>query len=146
MRGGGSKEKGRKALAWISFGFAVIGGAAIVATFIGGFIAGLVGIFPSWVAIAAFVGAIVAMVIDLFVDGEPNTIALYTAMVVPSLARAVPGQLSDTVTQASGSALDQVNQTLGMWLGTSSAIGIAVACVIVSLLMGRRVVARGGGR
>jgi predicted MFS family arabinose efflux permease len=144
MRGG--SDKGRKVRAWISFGLAVIGGAAIVATFVGGAIAGLVGFFPSWVAIAAFVGALVAMTIDLIIDGEPNRIALCTAMVLPSLARAVPGKLSDTVTQASSSAHDQVNQSLGVWLGTSSAIGIAVACVIVSLLMGRRVLAKRGDR
>jgi hypothetical protein len=144
MRVGGlNKEKGRKALAWISFGLAVIAGAAIVATFVGGFIAGLVGWFPSWVAIAAFAGAFVAMAIDLFVDGEPNQVALYSAMALPSLARAVPGRLSDTVTQMSGQALSQVNKSLGEWLGTSSAVGVAIACVVVSLLMARRVVAKG---
>jgi hypothetical protein len=141
--GGGNKEKGRLTLAWVSFGFAVIGGAAIVATFIGGMIAGFVGFFPSWVAIAAFVGAFVAMAIDLFVDGEPNQVALYTAMVLPSLARAVPGRLSDTITQMSAQALAQLNSVLGEWLGTSSAMGVALACIIVSLLMGRRVLAKG---
>jgi hypothetical protein len=143
MRGGGNKEKGIKALAWISYGFAVVGGAAVASTFVGDWISGFVGIFPGWVAIVAFVGAFVAMAIDLFVDGIPNQAALYSAIALPSLARAVPGKLSTTVTDLSTKALTQVNSSLGAWLGTSSALGVAVAAVVVSLLMARRVIAKG---
>jgi hypothetical protein len=141
--GGFNKEKGIKALAWISYGLAVVGGAALAATFLGGWISGLVGIFPNWVAIVAFVGAFVAMAVDLFVDGIPNQMALYTAIALPSLARAVDGRLSDTVTQVSGQALAQVNNSLGVWLGTSSALAVAAVAVVASLLVARRVVAKG---
>ena len=141
--GGFNKEKGIKALAWISYGLAVVGGAALAATFLGGWISGLVGIFPNWVAIVAFVGAFVAMAVDLFVDGIPNQMALYTAIALPSLARAVDGRLSDTVTQVSGPALAQVNNSLGVWLGTSSALAVAAVAVVASLLVARRVVAKG---
>lgn len=142
MRGGVGKEKGRKALAWISYGLAVVGGAALAATFVGGLIAGFIGFFPGWVAIVVFTGGFVAMAIDLFIDGEPNQVALYTAMLLPSVARAVPGRLSATVTDLSHQALAQVNATLGAWLGTSSALGLAIACVVVALLMARRVVTK----
>jgi hypothetical protein len=145
MRGGGSnKEKGIKVLAWISFGAAVVGGAAIASTFVGDLIVSVVGFFPGWVAIAALLAGAVAMAVDLFVDSEPNRVALYTAMALPSVARAVPGALSNTVTNLSNQALSHVNAALGVWLGTSSAIGVALACVVVSLLVARRVIAKGG--
>ncbi len=140
---GGNKEKGIKALAWISYGLAVIGGAALAATFVGGMVANVVGFFPNWVAIVLFAGAFVAMAVDLFVDGIPNQVALYTAIVLPSLARSVPGKMSGTVTDMSRQALDQANAALGVWLGTSSALGLAAVAVVVSLLMARRVVAKG---
>ena len=45
MRGAGgfNKEKGRKILDWVSFGFALVAGAAAAATFIGDLIAGAFG-------------------------------------------------------------------------------------------------------
>jgi hypothetical protein len=143
MRGFG-REKGIQALAWISYGLAVVGGAAISATFLGGWISGIIGIFPGWLAIVMFVGGFIAMAVDLFVDGTPNRLAIWTGILLPSVARAVPGKLSDTVTQVSGQALAQVNQSLGVWVGTSSSLGLAAAAVVASLLVARRVVAKGG--
>jgi hypothetical protein len=140
---GGNKEKGIKILAWISFGLAVIGGAALSATFVGGIVANVMGILPGWVSIVLFAAGFVAMAVDLFVDGIPNQVALYTAIVLPSLARSVPGRLSGTVTDLSRQALAQTNDALGVWLGTSSALGLAAAAVVVSLLMARRVVQKG---
>lgn len=144
MRPGGgiNKEKGIKALAWISFTLAAVGGAAIAGTFLGGFVAGLLGFFPDWVGIVVLAGAFVAMAIDLFVDGIPNQVALYTAIALPSVARAVPGKLGDTVTSLSRQLLANVNSALGEWLGTSSAIGLAIVSIVVSLLMARRVIAK----
>lgn len=141
--GGFSKEKGIKALAWISFVLAAVGGAATAGTFLGDWVSGLLGFFPDWLGILVLTGAFVAMVIDLFVDGIPNQIALYTAIALPSVARSVPGKLGDTVTDLSRQLLDSVNNALGEWLGTSSAIGMALVSIVVSLLMARRVIAKG---
>jgi hypothetical protein len=141
-----SREKGRRVLAWISFGLAAIGGSALGASFVGGVIAGTVKIFPVWVATVCFVGFAGAMCVDLFLDGEPNLVALYAAMTLPSLARAVPGKLGVSATHVAQTLLMQVNKALGEWLGTSSAIGIAVVCCVVSLLTARRVIAKEGGR
>lgn len=143
MRGGANKEKGRKALAWISFGFAAVAGVAAAATFIGGLFAGLLGMFPSWVAAVALAGAAIALGIDLFVDGEPNQVALYTVMALPTLARSAPGRFGDEVTQLGNSLLASVTGQLGLWLGVTSALGVAAACAVISFLMGRRVVAKG---
>jgi hypothetical protein len=145
MRGSG-RERGRRILAWLSFGFAVVGGAALVGTFIGGAVVDVMGFLPGWVRIAAFTGVFIAMGVDLLVDGEPNQVALYAAMALPSMATAVPGRLSGTVATASHQLMVQVNHGLGQWLGTVAGLGLAVTCLVVSVLIGRRVIAKGGGR
>lgn len=142
--GGGYREKGIQALAWISFGFAVVGGAAITGTLLGDCIVALVRIFPNWVATAAFAGGVVALSVDLFVDQTPNRLALWMAILLPSVARATTGKLSDSVTELSDKAAAQVNGGLGEWLGVASYLGLAVACVVISQLMARRVIAKGG--
>ncbi len=142
--GGFSKEKGRKALAWISFGFALVGGTAASATFVGDWVDALFGFFPTWVSALALAGAVIALAIDLFVDGEPNKVAVYSAMALPSLGRTSPGRLGDTVTDLGGQLLASVNDFLGEWLGVTSAIATAAVCAAVALLMARRVVTKGG--
>lgn len=144
MRGGFGREKGIQALAWISYGLAVAGGAAIAGTFLGGWISGLIGFLPGWVATVAFVAGFIAMAVDLFVDGIPNRLAIWMGILLPSIARAVPGKLSDTVTHLSGALLSQINASLGVWLGVSSSLGMAAAAVVASLLVARRVVTKGG--
>ena len=141
--GGFNKEKGIKALAWISYGLAVVSGAATVTTFLGGWITGIVGWFPGWVAAIATAGLVIGMGIDLFIDGIPNQVALYSAMVIPSLARAVPGRLGDTVGELATSLRDSVNASLSTWLGVTSSVGVAIGCAAISLLMARRVIAKG---
>jgi hypothetical protein len=144
MRTGGfNKEKGIKALAWISYGLAVISGAALVTTFLGGWITGFVGLFPGWVAAIATAALVVGMGIDLFIDGIPNQVALYSAMLIPSLARAVPGKLGDTVGNLSAQLRDSVNGSLSTWLGVSSSLGVAIGCAVIALLMARRVIQKG---
>ncbi len=143
MRGGGNKEKGVKALAWISFALAAVGGAAVAATFLGGWIANVVGIFPDFIAVLLFAGLLVGLAVDLFNDGVPNQLALYAVMVLPSLARSVPGQVGDSVSEFSNQILAQVSSGARQWLGVSAAIGIAAVAIGVSLVMARRVVTKG---
>lgn len=140
MAGGSSKEKGRKALAWISFVFALVGGTAAAATFLGEWARALFAMFPAWVPALAFVAALVSMAIDIFNDSEPNQLALYCALALPTLARASSGKLSSEVTQASGQLMGSVNGGLSVWLGVTSALATAAICTVVALLMARRVV------
>lgn len=142
--GGFNKEKGVKALAWISFVLAAVGGAALASTFLGTWTAAFLNIFPAWVAVLVLAAGVVGMAIDLFVDGIPNQMALYTAIALPTLARSTPGRLGNTVTDLSSRLLDSLQGALGTWLGTSSAMGMACVSVAVSLLMARRVVRKGG--
>ena len=138
------KAKGIKALAWISYGLSVVAGAALASTFVGDMIAGAIGFFPPWLGSVLLAGGTVAMAIDLFVDGVPNLVALYTAMTLPSVARSVPGRLGDEVTRLTDNLRDQVNMGLSTWLGVSSAVGVALGCTVVALLIARRVIAKGG--
>jgi hypothetical protein len=146
VRGGTNKEKGRKVLAWVSFGFAVAAGAGAAFTFIGSWIAGILGFFPApWLPPLLLAAAVVTMAMDIFVDSEPNQAALYTAMIVPSLAAASSGRLADTVRQGAGQIQTQLALGIGDWLGVSAGFGFVLVAGAVSILMGRRVVAKGGG-
>lgn len=146
MRGGASKEKGRKVLAWVSFAFAVAAGAGAAFTFVGSTIGSVLGFFPlPWLPALLLVGAVVTMAMDIFVDSEPNQAALYTAMIVPSLAAASSGRLADTVSQGAGQIQTQLALGMGDWLGVSAGFGFVVVTAAASILMGRRVVAKGGG-
>ena len=148
MNRGGSnnKEQGRKALAWVSFVLAIAAGAAFAGTWVGGVVAGVVHFIP-WPPLAAIflAVAVVGMGLDIFNDGEPNQVALYAGMLLPSLARATSGKLSEGVTSLSQQLLSSLNPTLSSWVGTSLGIGLAIACAAVALVMARRVVAKGGG-
>jgi hypothetical protein len=140
---GGNKEKGRKILAWISFGFALVAGTASAATFLGTWTRGLLGAFPTWVPALLLVAAVVAMAIDIFNDGEPNQMAVYCALALPSLARSASGQLSSNVTSLSAQLTGTVNGGLSAWLGVTSELAVAAICATISLLMARRVIRKG---
>lgn len=140
--GGGGAAKGRKILAWISYGFAIVGGAALVAT---GLITFFTGLVPGWVSAILFAGLFCAMAVDIIIDGEPNRLALISAMVLPSLAATVNGQLSTVVGQFARQVLTSVNAGLGSWLGVSgSGWAVAVMCIALAMIIARRVVAKGG--
>lgn len=143
MRGGFINGRGVLILAWISFAFAVAGGAALAGTFVGGIVSGVVRFFPGWVSVVAFGLGVVGLVIDLANDGIPNRLAIWMGILLPSFARAVPGKLSGVVTQFSHQLLGYINQSMGEWVGTTSTIGVAVAAVGISLLVARRVVNKG---
>lgn len=140
------REKGRKGLAWFSFVLAAVGGAAVAVTFVGGIIAGILGFFWWWTAPAALLAAVALIVRDLWMDGEPNFIALFSAMAIPSLARAAPGRFGNAISDASGKILAQADRAMGEWFGTLAPIGIAGMCILVSLLLGQRMVSRNAGR
>jgi hypothetical protein len=143
--GGGGGGKGKKALAWISFGFAVVAGAAFAVVGLGGFFDGLLGMFGlPWLPALLFAGVFIAMTVDLIVDAIPNQIAMWSAMLLPSLAQSVNGKLSQTVRDLCNQILSQVNAGLSSWFGVAGALGIGVVCAVAAYLMGRRVLAKGG--
>ena len=72
------------------------------------------------------------------------SIAMWSAMLVPSLAVSVNGSLAEMVRQASAQILTQVNSGLTGWLGVSGSLAVGVVCAVIAFLIGRRVLAKGG--
>lgn len=151
MRGGGSNfkqnihDKGTKGLAWGSFLIGGIGGLAAAVSVIGDVISGVVGFFPSWVGALAFWIVAVSVAVDLLLDFEPNQVALYGVMALPTLARTAPGVWAQRFNEWCDDRLMWVNEQVGRGLGVTSAIGIAIVGIAVAYLMGRRVLAKSGG-
>lgn len=140
------RDKGTRALAWVSFVFAIVAGVALATTIVGAFITGIFKFLPwHWLATLTFVGAVVAMAIDLFVDGEPNQVALASMVAIPSLARAVPGRLGANVSHLATQVHNSLDQGLNAWLGTSSPLVLGLCCAAIAALIARRVVRKTAG-
>ncbi len=153
MRLGGGATKNAKALAvkvlaWVSFALGIAAAPLLAGTFVGGIVDNLLGFFPAWVALTALVGLVVMTAVDLFSDGVPNRVALYCAMGSVSVARSVDGRLGDNVELWANTVLTQVRGPLGEWLGTSSALALAMAAGLAAWLVSRRTMAAkaAGGR
>lgn len=145
MRGGGNlKAKATKGLAWTSFGLAAFGGVMATLTIVGEWITDIIGFLPTGIAVITLVALVVMIGADLFADGEPNHMALYAVMAVPTVALSVDGKLADKVHAWGDQLTSHTEKSLTSWLGTSSPWVLAACAVAASLLMARRVVTRGG--
>lgn len=140
---GGGAGKGARPLAWVSFGAALVGGSALAATFVGSWISGIVGLFPDWIASALFGVGLIAMGIDLAIDRVPNRLAIWMAILLPSIARAVNGKLGAAVRDVAGQVSSSANAQIGAWLGNSSVVAIAAFGIAIALLVAKRVVRKG---
>lgn len=138
-----AKDKGMKGLAWASFIIAIVGGALIAEMFIGNWIEFLLELSPwDWVAPILLLAAVITVVIDLAIDWVPNYAALIAAMVMPTVATSADGKLGDQIEAGAEAVLGWINSTMIEWLGTTSTTGLALACIIGSLLMARRVISK----
>lgn len=147
-KGSGAKGfvrgKGVTGLAWVSFGFAVIGGAALMSSGPGRLFAGFVGLFPDWVASLALLAGVITLVIDLGMDGTPNRAAIWCAILMPSTALAVNGKLGANVRELADRITAVAVARLGEWIGQGSTWVVAAAGITAALLIARRVVRKGG--
>lgn len=139
------RGNGVTVLAWISEAAALVGGAALMTTFAGGWIAALVGLFPGWVASAALGIGVLAGGLDMALDGIPNRLAIWMSILLPSMALAVGGKLGATVRDVAHSISAAANQEMGSWLGQKSTVAIAAFGITAALLMAKRVIRKGGG-
>jgi hypothetical protein len=134
------QQKGIKALAWISFGIAVAGGTLATETFLGKIVQGFLGLWPwKWIPPVLLAAAVVTLAVDIYIDLLPNQGAIWSALLLPSVAASVTGKLGDLVSQGCGWLLDQIDGWLHAWV-TDSSTGLAVACIAAALIMARRVV------
>jgi len=153
------QAKGVKALAWISFGLAICGGAALAGTAPGGWIVSVLGWFPDGVSIFILVIGLGGVAIDVFCDMEPNMVAIWGAVLLPSVAAAVinnqsgpedmkpqGAKLGTTVSDGSGTILDALNGWSHSWIGGISTITLATTLIALAFVMARRVITKGGHR
>jgi hypothetical protein len=138
------KGNGVLVLAWISFFVALIGGSALAASFLGGWISAAFGFIPYVAPLSLLVG-VAAAIIDAANDGVPNRLAIWMAIVLPSVARGVNGELGARVRQMAAGITDAVSGWSSQWLGASNSFVMAFGAIAVALLMARRVVRKGGG-
>lgn len=134
------QQKGLKALAWVSFGVAVAGGTLATETFIGKVVQFFLGLWPwKWIPPVLLAAGVVTLIVDIFIDLLPNQAAIWSALLLPSVAASVSGKLGDEVSHLCQLLLDQIDGWLHAWI-TDSSTGLAVACIAAALIMARRVV------
>ena len=133
-------------LAWISFAFAVLGGALAPAMWVGRFATTVLGFAPwPWLPPVLFGGAVLAIAVDLWIDFVPNQAAIAGAIFAPSAAASVNGELSAKVVQFSSWMLSWASAPFERWLGTGSSTGLAVGAIVAATIMARRVVKKAKG-
>lgn len=134
------QQKGIKALAWTSFGIGVAGGTLATETFIGRLVQGFLELWPwKWIPPVLLAAAVVALAVDIFIDLIPNQAAIWSALLLPSIAASVTGRLGDEVSRGCRWLLNQIDGWLHTWV-TDSSTGLAIACIAATLIMARRVV------
>jgi hypothetical protein len=134
------QQKGIKALAWVSFVIAVAGGTLATETFLGKAVQGFLGLWPwKWIPPVLLAAGVVTLAVDIFIDLVPNQAAIWSALLLPSVAASVTGKLGTQVSHWCKALLDLIDGWLHAWI-TDSSTGLAVACIAASLIMARRVV------
>lgn len=155
MRGGGggfqskiraAQSKGVFVLSWITFLIALVGGAFVAEIFVGDFIQTILEALPwAWLPPVLLIVLVLGTAVDLFLDLTPNQMAVTSALLAPAVATAVDGKLGDKVSEWSEAAQGWVNGALVEWTGETSAVGLAVACIVATFLMSRRVIRKSAG-
>jgi hypothetical protein len=129
-----------KSLAWASWALSHVGGWALVATFLGHWIAAIVGVLPDAVAPTVFLIGAFWMLLDVLLDGEPNRPAVWLAILLPSVAEAVHGRLGTAIHDWGSDLNRQASATLGDFIGAGSLTTVAIVAISLALILARRVV------
>ncbi|WFE45287.1 hypothetical protein [Verrucosispora sp. WMMD1129] len=133
------QPKGVKALAWVSFGAAIIAGPLVAGMFVGDVIDTILEAIPGdWLPPVMLFLLAVLFIRDLVVDWEPNRLAIWSLLLAPSVARATNGDLGDWVEEATGTALNAVATPLQDALGTGAPIAMALAVGGAAILLAQR--------
>lgn len=139
------RTKGTTVLAWSSMAFAAVSGAQIAGMFIGETIRAVLQAFPfEWAPLVLLTILAAIFVRDLVVDMEPNRAAIYTLLVIPSVAASTSGKLGGTILGWSSALLDALSESLSTWLGSSGAVALAMSTAAVAILVSQRTVKQGG--
>lgn len=151
--GGKKKLTAADVMAWVSFGFAIVGGAALLGTFIGslfGWFGSLsISIYDVPVITAALVIGIVVLGLaglrDIVQDGVPNRTAVWAAILVPCLARGAGGSFATKTATASQQVVTEASvHTAGLFNGPPAYL-LAIIGVLGALVLAKRSVKPGTG-
>jgi hypothetical protein len=147
--------KSIKALAWASFVFAFGVSAMLPATFVGDFTRSIFKMLPNYrgadlgaiVAVIILIVGLIASIVDVWLDLEPNQVAVYYVLFMGCVASTLTGGIADWFTNLSRTVLDAVDQAIfsAMPNGVGSGL-LAVVAAIGIVLMTQRVVAKKGRR
>jgi len=146
-----ARQKGIKALAWISLLFAVLGGTAGAGMFLGQAVRGIFEVFTdtSWgksIPVVLLVGLSIGLAVDLIVDMTPNQMAIWSAILIPSIASAAPGGFGGRITDWTTTLMSWFGDSLSDELGSGAPSVVALSCIVASLVMARRVITKSAGR
>lgn len=141
-----ARSKGVKALAWTSLAAAIVGGPLVAGMFIGDAVNGVLRAIPwNWIPPVLLGVLFLLLVRDMILDWEPNRQAIYSLLLMPSVARATPGKLGDRIGEWTGAALDLIADPLREYLGTASPIALALFVGLAALLLAQRSIKSSGG-
>lgn len=135
--------KSIKGLAWASLVIALADGALLPGTFVGDAISTVFGWLP-WGPVIPIIILIVGWVgvfLDSYLDLEPNQVAVWGALLLPSVAASMSGGLADWTKDIASTVL----QAIDRWLFAAAPDGLgsstlAVAIAVAVVLMAQRVV------
>ncbi|TBL44226.1 hypothetical protein EYA84_01940 [Verrucosispora sp. SN26_14.1] len=134
-----ARSKGVKVLAWTSMGTALVGGPLVAGMFLGDAIDTVLEAIPwGWIPPVVLGVLVVLLLRDMLLDWEPNRMAIWSLLLIPSVARATPGRLGDRIDEWTGAALELVAEPLRVWLGTSSPIALALFVGATAILLAQR--------
>lgn len=132
--------KSIKGLAWASFVFAFAVGAMMPDTFLGNWIRKAIGWLPEDYGIEQIAVVVVlvigwiAVILDVYVDIEPNQVAVYGAMLLPTVATALSGGFVDWIEDLSNWFLGLVDQML--FAANPNGIGPEVLTITAAIAVG----------
>lgn len=128
-------------LAWVSFLFALTGGALLPGTPVGEDIADFIqSVTWTWLPTAVFCVAIAGTVIDIGRDLIPDRIAVYSAALAPTFAGAIDGKLAGHVEALGRWAAGGIGDPLKEWTGLVEPAHVAIVALALAWAVARRVV------
>jgi hypothetical protein len=153
-KGGGAKGAVNFGLCWTSFIFALVGGAAMLGTFVGdlfGWAGGLKGITIKGVPVITLV-LIVGIVIlglaglrDILRDNVPNRTAVWAAILVPCLARGAGGWFATKTGATSQQVVAQASPHAAGAFNVPLLYILAIVGVLGALVLAKGSVKPGSG-
>jgi hypothetical protein len=129
-------------MAWASFGCAILAGAFAPGMWVGDTVES-VGHGLGWYVLVIFIPLLALTIRDLAMDGEPNKIAVYSAIVLPTLAGIAPGGVGKWVMDRSHDAAEWATDPIHSALGKAAPTVVTLVLLGVAIAFAQRTVKSG---